>query len=249
MPYRKDGRWRDEEGSGIKGRPPGAWGIAKLVADAEDARNPPDPPDFALFVEGRVRVLGGDAEAFEAVGKLRPIAEGLGLVVHTIDVESDNLESLRKTWGSGRVDLDHAAAWIADYPGATFQSFAEKLFLGPYPLNEVTFEAAKAKARVALSRLHKMSRVKKTKNVYGQICLWPAGPPTSRPRKIPAEILLAVEAGIDAAINKFHRAGKTVSTRAVALAVADLVWNKRDGWEEQADRTKIEIDINPENKG
>ena len=185
------------------------------------------PPDQAVFVEGRARVNGDDAEAFELVGRLRAAAEPLGLHVHSVNVYSDDLNAVRREFGTHRVDMEFAFAWIKDYPEITYLKWVEEVFLAGEPLNEITFAAAKAKAKVMLHRLHKAGRVKKGKNAYGQMTLRVDGAKALRPDEMPGDLLVDVNKAVDAVVSEAQAAGKTPSAKAAAAAAAAIVWKAR----------------------
>lgn len=133
------------------------------------------PPPSTIWVEGRREVFGWTNAQRAALGRLKRDASFLGLQVHEVDLA---LENPNKKWSFVRVDLDYAAATIADFPGITLDDWAADLWGRnmEQPLALPAVRRARAKAQVALHRLNYDGRVSKRHHPKtGKMLLWPAG--------------------------------------------------------------------------
>lgn len=193
-------------------RGPGAGRPPLVRSDSE--------PDV-LFVEGETKVQEEDAETLEKLGNLRGACEPFGLVVHVVPLRFDG--SRRRAWGSARVTLEAATNFLNENPGITFARFAEVLYLANDPMTDLTFAAAKAKARVAVSRLFQVGRIRKERNEHGHMTLWPLGIARQQ-GEFPADLMFDIKNTVQTALEKAARNKTNISTLKLVLDAVEKVW-------------------------
>jgi hypothetical protein len=143
--------------------------------DSNDLDLTPQPS--IVFVDGRAHIEDWTPELRRAFGRLERDALLLGLKVQEVSPNG----GARRHHGSHRIDLDWALANIVDAPEHVmlFDEWA-KLYLAGESENPTTLAAARAKARVALSRLYAAKRIVKRYDEDGRLLL--TLPPLPNPK-------------------------------------------------------------------